>query len=80
MCIRDRPYIAPPGANPAQVKVLREAFMKAVKDRDFLSDAEKSRLDILPSSGERVQEVVEKLFATPKETIKRAKEIISPPT
>ncbi len=75
-----RPYIAPPGANPAQVKVLREAFMKTVKDPDFLNDAEKSRLDILPSSGERVQEVVEKLFATPKETIKRAKENISPPT
>jgi tripartite-type tricarboxylate transporter receptor subunit TctC len=73
-----RPYIAPPGANPAQVKVLRDAFMATVKDPEFLADAEKSRLDVTPSAGERVQGVVEKLYATPKETIKRAKEIISP--
>lgn len=73
-----RPYLAPPGANPAQVKVLRDAFSATVKDPEFLADAEKSRLDVTPSSGERVQSVVEKLYATSKETIKRAKEIISP--
>ncbi len=73
-----RPYIAPPGANPAQVKVLRDAFMATVKDPEFLADAEKSRLDVTASPGERVQDVVEKLYATPKETIKRAKDIISP--
>jgi hypothetical protein len=74
-----RPYLAPPGTNAAQVKILRDAFMKTVKDPEFQADAEKNRLDVTPSSGERVQSVVEKLFATPKETIKRAKEIISPP-
>jgi tripartite-type tricarboxylate transporter receptor subunit TctC len=74
-----RPYIAPPGTNMDQVKVLRDAFMKTVKDAEFQADAEKNRLDVTPSSGERVQGVVEKLYATPKETIKRAKEIISPP-
>ena len=74
-----RPYLAPPGANPAQVKILRDAFMATVKDPEFLADGEKGRLDVTPSSGERVQGVVEKLYATPKETIKRAKEIISPP-
>jgi hypothetical protein len=35
---------------------------------------------VTASSGERVQSVVEKLYSTSKETIKRAKEIISPPT
>jgi len=74
-----RPYLAPPGANPAQVKVLRDAFMATVKDPEFLIDAEKSRLDVSASSGERVQAVVEKLYASSKETVKRAKEIISPP-
>lgn len=73
-----RPYLAPPGANAANVKVLRDAFSKTVKDPEFIADAEKGRLDVTPSSGERVQDVVEKLYATPKETIKRAKEIISP--
>ncbi|MDB5641709.1 MAG: Tripartite-type tricarboxylate transporter, receptor component TctC [Hyphomicrobiales bacterium] len=75
-----RPYLAPPGANPAQVKVLRDAFMTTVKDPEFLADAEKSRLDVTASSGERVQGVVEKLYSSSKETVKRAKEIISPPS
>ncbi len=74
-----RPYIAPPGTNMDQVKILRDAFMKTVKDPEFQADTEKNRLDVTPSSGERVQSVIEKLYATPKETIKRAKEIISPP-
>jgi tripartite-type tricarboxylate transporter receptor subunit TctC len=74
-----RPYIAPPGANPTQVKALRDAFMATTKDPEFLADAEKSRLDVTASSGERVQGVVEKLYSSSKETIKRAKEIISPP-
>ena len=74
-----RPYLAPPGANPAQVKVLRDAFMATTKDPEFLADAEKSRLDVTASSGERVQSVVEKLYASSKETVKRAKDIISPP-
>jgi tripartite-type tricarboxylate transporter receptor subunit TctC len=75
-----RPYIAPPGTNPAQVKTLRDAFQATTKDPEFLADAEKSRLDVTASSGERVQGVVEKLYASSKETIKRAKEIISPPS
>lgn len=75
-----RPYIAPPGVNPAQLKLLREAFAATMKDPEFLADTEKGRLDVTPSTGERVQGVVEKLYATPKETIKRAKEIISPPS
>ncbi len=74
-----RPYLAPPGASPAQVKILRDAFMATAKDPEFLADAEKSRLDVTASSGERVQAVVEKLYATSKETIRRAKDIISPP-
>jgi tripartite-type tricarboxylate transporter receptor subunit TctC len=74
-----RPYLAPPGANPAQVKVLRDAFIATVKDPEFLADAEKSRLDVTASSGERVQGVVEKLYSSSKETVKRAKDIISPP-
>ena len=74
-----RPYIAPPGTHADQVKILRDAFMQTVKDPEFQADTEKNRLDVTPSSGERVQSVVEKLYAPPKETIKRAKEIISPP-
>ena len=74
-----RPYLAPPGTPAERVKILRDAFSATMKDPKFLEDAEKARIDIAPSSGERVQSVVEKLYATPKEVITRAKQLISPP-
>jgi len=40
--------------------------------------AERTRIDIDPSSGERVQGLVERLYATPKATVERAKELIRP--
>jgi hypothetical protein len=47
-------------------------------DKEFLADAERTRIDVVPSSGERVQQLVEQLYATPKATIERAKDLIKP--
>jgi tripartite-type tricarboxylate transporter receptor subunit TctC len=71
-----RPYIAPPGTPAEQVKILRDAFEAVMKDKEFLADAEKARIDITASNGAKVQQVVEKLYATPPATIERAKELI----
>jgi hypothetical protein len=73
-----RPYIAPPGTPPEQVKTLRDAFMTTMQDKQFLADAEKSRIDVAPSSGEKVQSVVEKLYASPKHIVEKAKAAIQP--
>jgi tripartite-type tricarboxylate transporter receptor subunit TctC len=73
-----RPYIAPPGTPPEQVKTLRDAFMAAMRDKQFLEEAEKARIDIAPSSGEKVQDVVLKLYAAPKHIVDKAKEAIQP--
>ena len=73
-----RPYILPPGTPEAQVKILREAFDKTFKDPEFLEDAKKSRIDIAPSSGEKVQDLVARIFASPADVVDRAKRIIQP--
>ena len=73
-----RPYIAPPGVPSAQIETLRAAFTAALKDKEFLADADKLRIDVSPSSGRKVQEVVEKLYATPKPVVDRARELIKP--
>jgi tripartite-type tricarboxylate transporter receptor subunit TctC len=73
-----RPYIAPPGTPAEQVNILRTAFEATMKDPQFLADAEKARIDITPLHGAKVQEVVEKLYATPPAIVDRAKEIIKP--
>jgi tripartite-type tricarboxylate transporter receptor subunit TctC len=76
--IFSRPYIAPPGTPAEQVKTLRAAFTAALQDKQLLEEAEKLRLDITPSPGERLQDVVQKLYASPKNIVERAKEAIKP--
>ena len=73
-----RPYVAPPGVPAEQINLLRSAFAATMRDKDFLADAEKARIDITPSSGERVQKVVERLYATPKAVVERARELVRP--
>jgi tripartite-type tricarboxylate transporter receptor subunit TctC len=73
-----RPYIAPPGAPAEAVNILRAAFAATLSDKEFLADAARSRIDVAPSAGERVQRLVEALYAMPKATVERAKELVKP--
>ena len=68
----------PPGTPAEQLAVLRAAFDATMSDRQFLEDAEKLRVDISPLSGGKVQELVQKLYATPKEVVERARQAIRP--
>jgi hypothetical protein len=73
-----RSFIAPPNTTPANLAVLRKAFDATMKDPQFLADAEKLRIDVAPLSGERVQEVVRNLYASPPEVVDLARAAISP--
>lgn len=71
-----RPYVLAPETPPDAVAILRTAFMAVFRDKAFLEDAAKSRIDINPTSGADVQQLVTQIFATPKDVIERAKRII----
>ena len=71
-----RSYIAPPEISPAQLNVLRAAFDRTMADPQFLDDAEKMRIDISPMSGDKVQELVRRIYASSKEIVERAKRAI----
>jgi tripartite-type tricarboxylate transporter receptor subunit TctC len=73
-----RPYLAPPGVAAEPLTILRKAFAAALQDKEFLADAERTRIDVVASSGEKVQQLVEQLYATPKATVERAKDLIKP--
>ena len=49
-----------------------------MRDPQVLEDAEKLRVDIAPLSGAKVQELVAKLYATPKDIVERARQAIRP--
>lgn len=71
-----RPYIVPPGTAAAQIGILRTAFDETVQDPHFLADAIKMKISITPLSGLQVQGIVAKLYATPRELVKRARKAI----
>jgi tripartite-type tricarboxylate transporter receptor subunit TctC len=73
-----RSYIAPPETPPAQLEVLRKAFDDTMADKAFLADTEKLRIDIEPLPGAKVQDLVARLYTTPKDIIERARKAIRP--
>jgi tripartite-type tricarboxylate transporter receptor subunit TctC len=73
-----RSYIAPPGIVPEALDTLRTAFDATMKDPQYLADAEKMRIDISALPGAKVQEIVAKLHATPKDIVEKARAAIRP--
>jgi tripartite-type tricarboxylate transporter receptor subunit TctC len=73
-----RPYVAPPGIAAEPLSILRAGLAATMQDKEFLADAERTRIDVMPSTGEKVQQLVEQLYATPKATVERAKDLIKP--
>ena len=71
-----RPYLAPPGIPADRAEALRKAFMDTMKDPEFLSDAEKSQLEINPVSGADVEQLVKDIYQTPKALADKAAEFI----
>jgi tripartite-type tricarboxylate transporter receptor subunit TctC len=73
-----RSYIAPPGLPAGLLDTLRSAFDATMRDKDFLHDAETIRIDISPLPGAKVQELVQKIYAAPKDIVARARQAINP--
>jgi tripartite-type tricarboxylate transporter receptor subunit TctC len=47
-----RPLVAPPGMPAQRVKILRDAYAKAMSDAELVAEANKGRMDMDPSTGE----------------------------
>jgi tripartite-type tricarboxylate transporter receptor subunit TctC len=70
-----RPFFMPPGTPKEMVKVVREAFNATMKDPVFLADAEKNRLDVDPTTGDEMEQMIREAYAMPKGVIQRAAEL-----
>ena len=67
-----RPITAPPGIPEAQKAILRDGFAKLVKDETFLAEAKKAGLEVDgPMTGAEIDEIVEKIYATPKDVVQK---------
>jgi tripartite-type tricarboxylate transporter receptor subunit TctC len=71
-----RPFVIPPDVPQERVAALRKAFIDAMQDTDLLAEAEKSRLDINPTSGEELQALIARLYLLPPTVIERARQAL----
>ena len=72
----DRPLLLPPGTSKEQVQLLRRAFQETLKDKEFVAEAEKAKLELNPVSGEEVEKLVAGFFNIDTTMKAKLKEII----
>ena len=66
----------PPEVPAARVEGLRSAFDAAVKDPQFIAEAQRLRQPLSPKSGEEALRVVEESYAAPDEVVQAARAIV----
>jgi tripartite-type tricarboxylate transporter receptor subunit TctC len=73
-----RPFVAPPEVPSERIGALRDAFMAAVRDPQFLAEAAKGEIEIAgPTSSDQMTAVIERAYATPPSIVERAKQLFA---
>ena len=68
-----RPFVLPPGTSPEIAKVLRDAFNAVLKDKEFLDEAQKLRIDLTkPMTGEEIHALMDSLYKYPPAVVEKA--------
>jgi len=71
-----RPYVLPPSTPKERVQILRDAFMRTMKDPEFMAEAEKAKMSLDPVSGEELEKLVLEIFSTDRALISKLKAIL----
>lgn len=71
-----RPIVGGPGIPPDRVKILREGFLKSMKDPELLAEAEKRKWEPDPVSGETLEALAREVVTQPPEVIKRLNAVL----
>ncbi len=74
--VMGRPFMAPPGVPADRLAALRTAFMRTMKDPQFLADAEKAKLEITPVAGDEIEALVRDVYRTPSDIVGKAAAMI----
>jgi tripartite-type tricarboxylate transporter receptor subunit TctC len=71
-----RPIIGPPATPADRVRMLRDAFSKALNDPALIADAQKRRWDLDPTSGAELEAAAKEIMVQPPEVIERMKKLL----
>jgi tripartite-type tricarboxylate transporter receptor subunit TctC len=72
------PYSVPPGTPADRLKLLQEAFIKTLRDKDLAAEAKKSDLEIAPIDGPTTAKTFASLYDLSPPLIAQLKEILIP--
>ncbi len=72
-----RPFVVPPGVPQDRVEALRTAFMKTLEDKDFLADAEKSKLSVDPITGDQLSKLIQEYLTMPADLKSKLQKILA---
>jgi len=71
-----RPIVFPPGVPADRVKIIRDAFNKAINDPALRAEAEKRRLDIDPATGEELDALAKEVMTAPPDVVEKVKKLV----
>jgi hypothetical protein len=66
-----RAFLAPPGMAENMVSTYRAALWDTLTDPEFLAEAQRARLNVIPVPGETVQSLITTYLETPKATVEK---------
>jgi tripartite-type tricarboxylate transporter receptor subunit TctC len=71
-----RPIVGTRGIPADRLKLLREAFTKALSDPELLAEAKRRGWEASPVSGEQLQNIAKDVSAQPAQVIERLKALL----
>lgn len=71
-----RPFVLPPGTPKEQTQILTKAFIDMLKDKEFLAEAEKAKLDIEPVTAAELEKSVASIFKLEPAMVPKLKDIL----
>ena len=71
-----RPIIAPPNVPDDRAKALRDAMQATLRDSEFLADARRAKLDIIPMDAGTLTRLVQEVLETPKPAVEIARDLL----
>jgi tripartite-type tricarboxylate transporter receptor subunit TctC len=70
--VMGRPFLAPPDLPADRAAALRKAFIDTLNDPELLAEADRTRLEITPVSGQRIDDLLKELYGTPTDIVQKA--------
>ncbi|MFB3884283.1 MAG: Bug family tripartite tricarboxylate transporter substrate binding protein [Thermodesulfobacteriota bacterium] len=71
-----RPFVLPPGTPEDREQILSKAFQETLKDKEFLAETEKAKLDLAPVSSEELEKAVAGIFKMDAAMTAKMKDIL----